>query len=439
MLIDRVLIGLGAVVIAGGSVLGWVGYAERGQVASATSAEAPVLQAMGPVPLSEEEAAGSSSAGSEGDSDEDSEPTAEPSPSPSDEHADDDADADAEAAERAAADAAKAAEKAADADQKAAAEQAAADKAAAEKQAASEKAAADKQAAEAKAAADKQAAEDTKARERARRTAPADDPAPAAPLDVKALRQTFSYGPYGTRNDMDVYRPQGTAAGTRLPTVVLVHGGSWVSSSKDVWASDAAPFLEAGYTTVAVNYRLAGDAAWPAQRTDVVAAVNRLRERADEYNVDPDRIVLVGSSAGAQIAAAAATWDGAAGLVRGFVSLSGPLDLFQIAAATDNPKDAELAQRVTEKLIRCTPAECADRYEDATPANHLDPDDVPSLIVAAENDWVDPQGARDYSAASNDLGVPSDLVILPGAKHGMALWPAARPHAMTWIAARMGA
>lgn len=407
MLIDRVLIGLGSVVIAGGSVLGWVGFSERGGVASATSAEAPVLRALGPVPVSADEVRAPA----------DDEPTAEPtsaSDGPDGEPGD---NADRKAAE---------AEAQAQDEARQKAEQAA-------RQEAQDKA----REAEAKAAAKKAA--EAKAKD-SKRAKPADSAAPAkpaAPMDVKALRETFSYGPYGTSNDMDVYRPAGTAADAKLPTVVLVHGGSWVSSSKEVWNSDVAPFLEAGYTTVAVNYRLAGEAAWPAQRTDVVAAVTELRDHATQYNVDPDRIVLLGSSAGAQIAAAAATWDGAAGLVRGFVSLSGPLDLFQIAAATDNAKDAELAHRVTDQLIRCSPSECADRYEDATPANHLDPDDVPSLLVAAENDWVDPQGARDFAAASNDLGVPSDLVMLPGAKHGMALWPAARPHAMAWIAARM--
>jgi acetyl esterase/lipase len=409
MLIDRVLIGLGSVVIAGGSVLGWVGFTERGQTASASSAEAPMLRAFGPVPLPAEEpavAAAAKAAEPSGWSQQAGEgPTADPTASPGDPaQLDDD---EAVAAEKAAAEAAA--------------------RAAAEQKAVEQKAAADKKAAEA----------DAKQAKPAAAAKPAAEPKPASPRDVKELRRTFSYGPYGTKNDMDVYRPAGTATDARLPTIVLVHGGSWVSSSKEVWSGDVAPFLEAGYTTVAVNYRLAGDAAWPAQRTDVVAAVTELRDHASLYNVDPDRVVLLGSSAGAQLAAAAATWDGAVGLVRGFVSLSGPLDMFQVAAATANPKDAELAQRVTEQLIRCSPAECADRYSDATPANHLDPDDAPSLLVAAENDWVDPQGARDFAAASNDLGVPSDLVMLTGAKHGMALWPAARPHAMAWIAARM--
>jgi acetyl esterase/lipase len=388
MLIDRVLIGLGSAVIAGGSVLGFLGFTERAQTAAASSVESPVVRAMGPIPLSDDP-------GDDG-----------PSPEPTD-------------PEDAAEDAAAAAEAKAEEAQRAAEEQAK----------------------EAEKAADQRDAQRKEAEQKdAQKKDPGDKaPKPAADgnVDVQALRETYSFGPYGTSNDMDVYRPQGTEPGERLPTVVLVHGGSWVSSSKEVWNSDVAPFLQAGYTTVAVNYRLAGEAAWPAQRTDVVAAVTELRDHADVYNVDPDRIVLLGSSAGAQIAAAAATWDGAAGLVRGFVSMSGPLDLFQIAAATDNPKDAELAQRVTEKLIRCTPAECPDRYEDATPKNQLDPDDVPSLLVAAESDWVDPQGARDFADASNDLGVPSDLVMLPGAKHGMALWPAARSHAMDWIAARM--
>ncbi len=419
MLIDRALVGLGVMVIAGGSILTWTGFAERAETAANAAADAPVVRAFGPAALPSDdppdpeaearalrdpygESGWDDWAGSSGDD-------------PAEQDGTDSAD-DPDVA-------APDPEDAEDAEAQADAEQAAAEEARAE---AEEEAAEEGEAAAAREAAAKKAA--------ARAAKKAVTP---EAIDVDKLRQTFSYGPHGTANEMDVYSPPGSSGDTRKPAVVLVHGGSWVSSSKAVWNSDIAPFLEAGYTTVALNYRLAQEAAWPAQRTDVVAAVNELREHADRYHVDPDKIVLLGSSAGAHLAAAAATWEGAPGIVRGFVSMSGPLDLLRIANATETPQEAKLAERVVEHLIRCEPDDCADKYADATPASHLDPDDVPSLLVAAEGDWVDPQGARDFAAQSNDLGVASDLVLLPGADHGMNLWPAARSHAMAWIAARM--
>lgn len=257
----------------------------------------------------------------------------------------------------------------------------------------------------------------------------------SAPSATEIVKRTYAYGPHGTRNEMDVYRTAATLedAGERLPTVVLVHGGSWVKGSKEHWAAIVKPFVDAGFTTVAVNYRLATDAAWPAQRTDVVRAVQALKDNSALYNVDPDRMVLMGSSAGGQIVASAATWEEAPNLVKGFVSLSGPLDMFKLVAAVGRAQE-HLASQVVEQLMRCEPQDCAARYDDATPARHLDPSDAPSLLVASEGDWVSPEGAREFSAASNNVGVPSDFWAIQGDKHGRDMWNAISQRVLDWVA-----
>lgn len=104
---------------------------------------------------------------------------------------------------------------------------------------------------------------------------------------------------------MDVFSPASATAG--LPTVIWVHGGAWISGSKE----DVAPYLRilaaAGYTTIGVNYTRGPEAAYPTAVEQLNEALAYIDEHADELHVDPGRIVLAGDSAGAQLASQLAT------------------------------------------------------------------------------------------------------------------------------------
>lgn len=106
--------------------------------------------------------------------------------------------------------------------------------------------------------------------------------------------------PYGTAssNRLDVFTP--TEGGAR-PTFVWVHGGGFIGGTKD----DARPYLQLlaaeGFTTVGVEYTLAPRGRYPRPVHEVAAAVRHVVDRADEFGVDPTRIVLGGDSAGAHI------------------------------------------------------------------------------------------------------------------------------------------
>lgn len=262
-----------------------------------------------------------------------------------------------------------------------------------------------------------------------------------APGNAGFIRQSWAYGPFGERNEMDVYAPAATAGrtGLLLPTVVLIHGGSWVHGDKSAFTDVAKQFVDEGYVAVAVNYRLAGAAAWPAQRTDVLRAVLAVRREAGRFNADPRRIVLVGSSAGAHLAAIAGTYGEGLDLVRGFVALSGPLDVAAVARAVDGGSDRALAARVRRELLRCPPTQCPARYADATPAARLSWGDAPSLLFAARAEWVDPQNSVAFAAAAEAVGVRSQVVLLDGDRHAAQYWSAVWPVVRDWVAARMAA
>lgn len=103
---------------------------------------------------------------------------------------------------------------------------------------------------------------------------------------------------------LDVYYPAEVDGSTRaLPTVVWVHGGAWVSGSKDHIGNYARILASKGYTVVTVDYSIAPGATYPTPLRQVAAALVYLEQNAERLHVDSSRMFLAGDSAGAQIAA----------------------------------------------------------------------------------------------------------------------------------------
>lgn len=253
----------------------------------------------------------------------------------------------------------------------------------------------------------------------------------------------YRYGD-DTRNALDVYLPGKVASaayGSALtPTVVLVHGGSWTHGDKSSWAETAKQLVDEGYVAVAVNYRFAQDAPWPAQRTDVRQAIRWVRKHHNGLHVDTDKIVVLGSSAGAEIASAAVTKGNGSNYARGLVSLSAPSDLGLVAANTTHTKgSAGLARIVTRELLRCATSLCPSLFEKRSAASNLDRNDPPSLVFASAHEWVDPLSSVRFRKAARAAGLTSKLILVPGTRHGMYYWDDVWPTVRKWIAKRMAA
>ena len=103
---------------------------------------------------------------------------------------------------------------------------------------------------------------------------------------------------------LDIYRPP---AGTekRMATIHM-HGGGFTGGSKETLSERVLPYATAGYVAIPVQYRLAGEAKWPAQIEDVKAAIRWTRANAKSLGIDPERIAVVGHSAGGYLALFAA-------------------------------------------------------------------------------------------------------------------------------------
>ncbi|MGQ0466872.1 MAG: alpha/beta hydrolase fold domain-containing protein [Sporichthyaceae bacterium] len=263
--------------------------------------------------------------------------------------------------------------------------------------------------------------------------------AAAASVSVK----TYRYGSH-ERNALDVFASPKVAAApssTRHPAVVLVHGGSWVKGDKSAMHNAAKALVGEGYVAIPVNYRYASTAAWPAQREDVQAAIRWVRSNAGKLHVDTGKIVVLGSSAGAEITASALTQGSGSKLARGMVVLSGPLDLELIGRnSMGTSAGANLANIVTSQLLRCLPATCTDDLlRKSSAAYRHDANDPPSLVVTSKSEWVDPEGSYRFHEAARHDGVASQLKVLSGREHGMDYWDRAWPTIRTWIEKRMAA
>ena len=134
--------------------------------------------------------------------------------------------------------------------------------------------------------------------------------APLVPDDVDSLLDV-RYDPDDAASILDVHRPARPDGGTRLPTIVWVHGGGWVSGSKDQVANYARILAGQGFVVVALDYHLAPGSRYPRPVHQVLTALAHLLAHADELDLDTSRVVLAGDSAGSQIAAqvAAAVTD----------------------------------------------------------------------------------------------------------------------------------
>jgi acetyl esterase/lipase len=122
---------------------------------------------------------------------------------------------------------------------------------------------------------------------------------------------------YGTADNfetkLDLYLPRGQGP---APTLIQIHGGGWVGGNKEANALRFLPYLEMGWAVVNVQYRLGQVGLAPAAVEDCLCALRWVIRNAEEYGLDPDRIVVTGYSAGGHLALTTGMIPPSAGLDR---------------------------------------------------------------------------------------------------------------------------
>ncbi|MET9775555.1 alpha/beta hydrolase [Streptomyces sp. NPDC006367] len=241
-------------------------------------------------------------------------------------------------------------------------------------------------------------------------------PPAAHPADGVRLLRAVPYAAHdGARPlELDVWLPEEPVGGP-LPVIVFLHGGAWRTGLRDTLgprfrAWRPGPFarlVRAGFAVVCPDYRLSGEAVFPAQLDDLGAALAWLRTRAAELGVDPERTVVWGESAGGHLAALLAlTADPAP---RGCVVWYGPSDL--TAAPAYTPEAA---------LLGAPAAGVPDLARAASPAARVGPGAPPFLILHGAEDSVIPVAQGEALASALEAaGAAVELRTVPGADH---LW-----------------
>jgi len=209
------------------------------------------------------------------------------------------------------------------------------------------------------------------------------------------------------RNVLDLYRPR-TLSGD-APVILLIHGGAWDHGDKKSVAAYAMHFATRGYVCAAMNYRLSDQAVYPAAVNDVRSAIEWIRANAAAYHGDPERIALVGYSAGAHLAMLGAYSQQTPPGVRCVVNMYGPTDL-----AAPSARRMKAVREFLGGSYRAIP----ERYHHASPMSYVRTGLPPTLIVHGDIDDVVPiEQAETFARALHAHGVQYEYRRLSGWDH----------------------
>lgn len=243
---------------------------------------------------------------------------------------------------------------------------------------------------------------------------------------VKAYRDViYQQLPGYVPQVVDIYVP---ATKGPHPLILYIHGGGWVgghtrhSGALANFPAVLASLASEGFVVASLEYRLSGEAKYPAQLQDAKASLRFLGGNAAKYRIDPSRIGIWGGSAGGHLTALTAltckdtSLDPAAAkdyCASAAVTWYGVFDFAAMAAERENGVDG-----AAERLMDC-PARCsAETYAKASPVTYIDAKDPPFLLIHGTEDKVVPVSqSRLGEARMRAAGVPVETIYIPGVDH----------------------
>ncbi|MFC5454419.1 alpha/beta hydrolase fold domain-containing protein [Prosthecobacter fluviatilis] len=239
------------------------------------------------------------------------------------------------------------------------------------------------------------------------------------------------------KQKVDLYLPKKRNTDKPLPVVALIHGGGWVNGDRLGYAAAAIQFARTGdYAAVAVGYRLTKEAHWPAQIYDCKAAIRWIRAHAKEFNLDPDKIAVMGSSAGGHLSSLIGTSGDVKELegdlgpsttfssrVQCVINLCGPEDFTQ-ALMFDKDNKPVVKDDAVSGLLGGTYEEKHEVAVAASPVTYVTDDDPPFITFHGTADKrVAFLHAEAIHAALKQAGVPSLLIPITDGGHGSVSHP----------------
>jgi|WetSurMetagenome_2_1015567.scaffolds.fasta_scaffold07461_5 acetyl esterase/lipase len=260
------------------------------------------------------------------------------------------------------------------------------------------------------------------------------------PADVSHIRRKWLDVPYARLSpaqQLDIYLPDnGDGA---FPVIFYIHGGAFaICDKRDIQVTSSLSALERGYAVVSVNYRLSGEAIFPAGAQDVKAALRWVKAHATEYSLDAGRIAAFGASAGANHAAMIGASAGAplfedpalgnAGVsttVQCVVDWFGPMDFLAMDRQLEEsglwPADHSEADSPESRYLGAKITDVPDRVALANPMTYVSDAMPPILIQHGTADCLVPyqQSVELAKVIEQRAGrARFELELLQGAGHG---------------------
>ncbi|MCK5134197.1 MAG: alpha/beta hydrolase [Bacteroidales bacterium] len=205
------------------------------------------------------------------------------------------------------------------------------------------------------------------------------------------------------------------------PVLIFIHGGAWAKGERSDYLPYLLDYAKKGYVTATISYRLSQEAPFPAAVMDVKCAVRWIRAHADQYMINPEKIAVIGGSAGGHLAMMLAysdekefgedCTDGPGGKVQVVVNLYGPADL-----STEYAQEQSSVLEFLGESYQENPG----LYLTASPGAYISSDDPPTLIFHGTIDSTVPVSQSDSLHKWLDqAGVPNEYHKLKGWPHTM--------------------
>lgn len=252
------------------------------------------------------------------------------------------------------------------------------------------------------------------------------------PEGVEIRRDLDYVGGGNARQTLDLLQPARKSE-KALPVIVFIHGGGWKSGSKERGVQRLVSFVQSGeYVGATINYRLTGEASWPAQIYDCKAAIRFLRGKSKEFGIDPDKIAVWGTSAGGHLVSMLGTsggvkelegdlgeFDDQSSRVTCVANYFGPSN-FLTMVEQKSSVDRSPKKKYPEALLIGGPVQDLEKAaRQASPVTWISKDDPPFFTAHGTKDLVVPyaQGEEIHQALEK-AGVSSKLHPVVGAGHG---------------------
>jgi acetyl esterase/lipase len=255
--------------------------------------------------------------------------------------------------------------------------------------------------------------------------------------DIKNKYLDLAYATLSEAQRLDIYLPDKISGA--LPVIVAIHGGAFMMGDKgDDQLKPVIAGLKRGYAVISINYRMSGEAVFPANIADVKAAIRWIRSNSKKYSLDTARIAVWGDSAGGYLAALAGTSGGVSELedlslgnaaysskVQAVIDWFGPINFLKMddqLRETGNGKAGHSESGSPEsKVLGAKITEIPEMVKKANPETYISVDDPPFLIQHGTKDPVVPtqQSEEFYSRLINVLGENKvSLTLLKDEGHG---------------------